>query len=62
MEKNNINSIIFSSSATVYGNTNQVPINELSPLAPINPYGENKVSIEKLLIEKHNKKIGTFVF
>ena len=56
MEKNNVNSIIFSSSATVYGNTTQVPINELSPLAPINPYGENKVSIEKLLIEKHNKK------
>ena len=56
MEKNNINSIIFSSSATVYGNTSQVPISELTPLSPINPYGENKVSIENLLTEMHAKK------
>jgi UDP-glucose 4-epimerase len=40
---------IFSSSAAVYGNPLQVPISEDHPLAPVNPYGEGKVFVEKAL-------------
>ncbi len=40
---------IFSSSAAVYGNPHQVPIVEDHPLAPVNPYGEGKVFVERAL-------------
>jgi UDP-glucose 4-epimerase len=40
---------IFSSSAAVYGNPYQLPIAEDHPLAPVNPYGEGKVFVEKAL-------------
>jgi UDP-glucose 4-epimerase len=40
---------IFSSSAAVYGNPHQVPIAEDHPLAPVNPYGESKVFVERSL-------------
>ncbi len=40
---------IFSSSAAVYGNPQQVPIVEDHPLAPVNPYGEGKVFVERAL-------------
>lgn len=49
MKKFNCKSIIFSSSATVYGNTQIVPINENVKLSPSNPYGENKREIESIL-------------
>lgn len=45
----NCESIVFSSSATVYGNTNNILIDENSKLDPINPYGESKLAIEKVL-------------
>ncbi len=41
--------IIFSSSASVYGNPIYIPIDENHPLNPINPYGETKMFIEKIL-------------
>lgn len=41
--------IVFSSSATVYGEPERLPIPESHPLAPQSPYGENKVEIERLL-------------
>jgi len=40
---------IFSSSAAVYGDPQQVPIDEDHPLAPVNPYGESKVFVERAL-------------
>jgi UDP-glucose 4-epimerase len=40
---------VFSSSATVYGNPNEVPIPENAPTSPQSPYGENKLEIEGLL-------------
>jgi UDP-glucose 4-epimerase len=40
---------IFSSSAAVYGEPRQIPIPEDHPLAPINPYGEGKVFVERAL-------------
>lgn len=42
-------SFIFSSSAAVYGNPQQVPITEDHPLIPVNPYGEGKAFVERAL-------------
>jgi UDP-glucose-4-epimerase GalE len=44
-----VKSFIFSSSAAVYGNPQQIPITEDHPLVPINPYGEAKVFVERAL-------------
>lgn len=41
--------IVFASSSSVYGNTDQLPMNETSKLNPISPYGVTKVACEKLL-------------
>lgn len=49
MRQKNINNIIFSSSAAVYGITKQIPIKENSVLKPINPYGNTKFIIETML-------------
>ena len=40
---------IFSSTAAVYGYPEEVPIREVSPLRPINPYGRTKLFIEDVL-------------
>jgi UDP-glucose 4-epimerase len=40
---------LFSSTAAVYGNPAHVPISELSPLQPVNPYGATKLAIEHAL-------------
>jgi UDP-glucose 4-epimerase len=42
--------IVFSSSATVYGDPQRLPLTEDHPLRPTNPYGENKAEIERLLV------------
>jgi len=47
--KARIKYFIFSSSAAVYGETEQIPIEEHQPLQPTNPYGETKVVIENAL-------------
>jgi len=44
-----IKKLIFSSSATVYGNPQYLPIDENHLTAPTNPYGRNKLQIEELL-------------
>jgi UDP-glucose 4-epimerase len=44
-----VNHFIFSSTAGVYGNPEQIPISEDHPLCPVNPYGESKLMIEKML-------------
>ena len=49
MEENNCKTIVFSSSATVYGNTSEDFLKEDSPLAPTNPYGTTKLTVEKML-------------
>ncbi|OUL43917.1 UDP-glucose 4-epimerase GalE [Prochlorococcus sp. HOT_208_60] len=49
MKKYNCKSIIFSSSATVYGNVKETFLREDLPCNPCNPYGETKVVIEKIL-------------
>lgn len=49
MLKHNVNRIVFSSSATVYGAPKTVPIREDFPLSTTNPYGETKLMIERIL-------------
>jgi len=49
MKKANIKKIIFSSSATLYGQANSNPISEDSDLRPKTPYGNSKLFIEKFL-------------
>jgi UDP-glucose 4-epimerase len=50
-KKNNVNKIIFSSSATVYGTPSQLPIRETDPVGVnlTNPYGKTKYFIEEIL-------------
>ena len=49
MEKHGVKSIVFSSSATVYGKPESVPIREDFPLSVSNPYGGTKLIIEDML-------------
>ena len=49
MAKYNVNRIVFSSSATVYGVPKSVPIREDFPLSTTNPYGETKLMIERIM-------------
>lgn len=44
-----VGTIVFSSSATVYGSPKTVPIREDFPLSTTNPYGETKLVIERML-------------
>lgn len=41
--------LVFSSSATVYGRPEQVPIPENHPLSPTNPYGQTKLMVERII-------------
>jgi UDP-glucose 4-epimerase len=43
--------LVFSSSATLYGLCEQVPISESAPVQPINPYGSTKAAVERLLAD-----------
>ena len=49
MGKHNVKRLVFSSSATVYGDPHTVPIREDFPLSCTNPYGRTKLMIEEIL-------------
>lgn len=49
MKKYNVFNLVFSSSATVYGDPETVPITEDFPLSATNPYGWSKLMIEQIL-------------
>ena len=49
MQEYNCKSIVFSSSATVYGDPHTTPIKEDFPLSATNPYGRSKLFIEEIL-------------
>ena len=53
--KNKINKIIFSSSASVYGNPKKQRVSESDTLDPLNPYALSKLKLEEFLIEKSKK-------
>ncbi|MBQ3437786.1 MAG: UDP-glucose 4-epimerase GalE [Fusobacterium sp.] len=48
MKKNNVNNIVFSSTAATYGEAENIPILETDKTEPTNPYGESKLAVEKM--------------
>lgn len=60
MKKHGVTNIVFSSSATVYGDAtrfpNMIPIPEECPLGPTNPYGNTKVSVEYMIGDYTNSE------
>lgn len=51
MDKHGVRSLVFSSSATVYGASEEVPLIEKMPLDATNPYGRTKEQIEDILTD-----------
>jgi UDP-glucose 4-epimerase len=55
MKKHNVTNIVFSSSATVYGDATRfpdmIPIPENCPLGPTNPYGSTKFTVEMMITD-----------
>jgi UDP-glucose 4-epimerase len=49
LRKSPVRKFVFSSSATVYGAAERMPIDERAPTAPQSPYGQNKLDIERML-------------
>ncbi|WP_299185953.1 UDP-glucose 4-epimerase GalE [uncultured Psychrobacter sp.] len=49
MMEHNVKNLIFSSSATVYGDPNTLPIDETAPRSCTNPYGQSKLAVEHIL-------------
>jgi UDP-glucose 4-epimerase len=49
MTNSGVRTLVFSSSATVYGMPETVPIDEDFPTSPINPYGRTKLQVEEIL-------------
>jgi UDP-glucose 4-epimerase len=49
MQRHGVENFIFSSTAAVYGIPESMPIRETAPIRPINPYGQAKVFVEKVL-------------
>ena len=54
MKNHNCKKIVFSSSATVYGKPEKLPIKEDFPLSTTNPYGTTKLMIENILRDLYN--------
>lgn len=53
MDEFNVKNLVFSSSATVYGDPATLPITENFPLSAANPYGRTKLMIEEILQDLH---------
>ena len=51
LQESRVREFVFSSSATIYGAAARMPIDESCPPAPTNPYGENKLEIERMLAD-----------
>ena len=49
MREAGVGTIVFSSTCATYGDPVRVPIDETHPQAPVNPYGESKLMVEKML-------------
>ncbi len=55
MDEARVHTLIFSSSATVYGNPEKLPLDEQSPCGGVtNPYGRSKLFIESILADLHH--------
>ncbi|MGB2742339.1 MAG: UDP-glucose 4-epimerase GalE [Cognaticolwellia sp.] len=51
MAEHGVKNLVFSSSATVYGENNPSPLNETMPTSATNPYGQTKLMIENILFD-----------
>ena len=51
MAEQNVKNLVFSSSATVYGENNPSPLDETMPTSATNPYGQTKLMIENILFD-----------
>ena len=51
MDNHGCRTLVFSSSATLYGYPEVVPIVENAPIQPINPYGHSKATVERMLTD-----------
>jgi UDP-arabinose 4-epimerase len=49
MREHGVGQIVFSSSCATYGNPQAIPMSEDHPQQPVNPYGESKLMVEKML-------------
>jgi UDP-glucose 4-epimerase len=58
MRRANVKTMVFSSSATVYGDPASVPIREDFPRSATNPYGRSKLIIEDILADLYNAEPG----
>lgn len=54
MQQHNVKNLVFSSSATVYGEPASLPITEDFPRSAVNPYGRSKLIIEDILMDLHH--------
>jgi len=52
--ENGISSVVFASSASIYGHPNQLPIDEDHPKNPLNAYGKSKWMVEEMLSDYEN--------
>lgn len=55
MTRYGVKKMVFSSSATVYGDPERSPIKEDAPLMAMNPYGKTKLAIERMLVDTSDK-------
>ncbi len=51
MNERGVRRVVFSSSATVYGIPDKLPIEESAPIRPMNPYGQTKAMVEQILLD-----------
>ena len=49
MQESRVSKLVFSSSATVYGDPQYLPLDENHPTVPTNPYGQTKLIVEQIL-------------
>ncbi|MFZ5809592.1 MAG: UDP-glucose 4-epimerase GalE [Chloroflexota bacterium] len=61
MQSHGVRKLVFSSSATVYGSPQQMPIREDFPIAPLNPYGQTKAMIEQILRDLAQSQAGWLI-
>ncbi len=54
MVRHAVKTMVFSSSATVYGDPAKVPVTEDMPLAGVNPYGQSKLMMEQIFRDVHH--------
>lgn len=61
MQENQLKTLVFSSSATVYGEPQYLPIDEKHPTSASNPYGRTKLHIEEMLQDLASSDEGWYI-